>query len=418
MKTTARLILFVLLLPAALDAQIRVNPTGVNVNTQGATTVFLTFGGMQGHVAVEAMWCGSLIPATPARGMRCDPATVFGRLPLRYDRSRATGGTFTDIMSIPASVSRRAYQSAVAGETSSFFYVRRFRSTTGGPDEYVAVTCRLAGGGARVPFALTHVDLKYDVETPVLFIQPDESLSPFKAEITYNGTGRLRGRWEVVLPGDELPAVNDLLTEATLPPQERGLQKRYREIERFNVFVAPNGRVTLPGPDPARLPTNVEGQYLILLRIEASDDKEGDSSLAAVGAGQGILHNGAVAGFPMPTLRYVVGAGDSRLAEPAPAMTVRLVAPAADKAIHVDSTVILSWARSAIASYYRVELENATDGSNVFTAIVNGDVTSYEVPPFIFTDELKQIGWRITAVDAQGRTVARSEARVLQIRNQ
>ena len=36
----------VLLAPFGADAQIRVNPTGVNVNTNGATTVFLTFGGI------------------------------------------------------------------------------------------------------------------------------------------------------------------------------------------------------------------------------------------------------------------------------------------------------------------------------------------------------------------------------------
>ena len=36
------------------------------------------------------------------------------------------GGTFTDIMSIPPNVARRAYDAAAAGATSTFFYVRRF----------------------------------------------------------------------------------------------------------------------------------------------------------------------------------------------------------------------------------------------------------------------------------------------------
>ena len=60
-----------------------------------------------------------------------------------------------------ASVSRRAYQAAVDGQTSTFFYVRRFVSNTGGPDEYVFVTCRLTGGGARTPLALLDVQLAY-----------------------------------------------------------------------------------------------------------------------------------------------------------------------------------------------------------------------------------------------------------------
>jgi hypothetical protein len=83
--------------------------------------------------------------------MRCDPRTVFGSLPLRFDLGKQQGSTFVDVMTIPPSVSRRAYQAVEAGAAPQFFYVRQFRSTTGGPDEFVFVTCRLTGGGARVP---------------------------------------------------------------------------------------------------------------------------------------------------------------------------------------------------------------------------------------------------------------------------
>ena len=64
MRNSHSLLLIALLLPAAARAQIRVNPTGVNVNAQGATTVFLTFGGLgSDYVPVEAFWCGRLITA-------------------------------------------------------------------------------------------------------------------------------------------------------------------------------------------------------------------------------------------------------------------------------------------------------------------------------------------------------------------
>jgi hypothetical protein len=101
----------------ALGAQIVVNPNGVNVNAQNATTVFLTYGGLGSiYAPADAEWCGELMSAAPAIGLKCDPATVFGRLPARYDQSRRSGtGGFTDIMSIPASVSRRAYQAAEVG---------------------------------------------------------------------------------------------------------------------------------------------------------------------------------------------------------------------------------------------------------------------------------------------------------------
>ncbi|MEZ5416740.1 MAG: hypothetical protein R2708_05285 [Vicinamibacterales bacterium] len=71
--------------PAA--AQIRVHPTGVNVNSQGATTVFLTFGGLNGYRPIEALWCSRVVSAAPDLGVRCDPSTILGSLPVRYDQS-------------------------------------------------------------------------------------------------------------------------------------------------------------------------------------------------------------------------------------------------------------------------------------------------------------------------------------------
>src|SRR5688572_18775622 len=162
-----QLILIVILLitsAAITGAQmIRVNPTGVNVNSQNPTTVFLTFGQIPaGYSPAEAIWCGELTPATPpALGLECRPDTIYGALPARYNRSQSSGNQgFTDIMAIPPSVVRRAYQAALGGASAGFFYVRRFVSTSGQPDQFVAVTCRMTGGGARVPFALTDVQIK------------------------------------------------------------------------------------------------------------------------------------------------------------------------------------------------------------------------------------------------------------------
>src|SRR5690606_16986111 len=130
------------------------------------------------------------------------------------------------------------------------------------------------------------------------------------------GTCTLRGRWEVVLPGEEPPTERDLLTEATLPVEERELQRRYTEVGRFSEFLPPSAgaRFVLRGPDPEAIPNDVEGLYQLLLRIEASDDTEGDSNLAAAGAGEGVVHSGAVAGFPIPPLRYFVGASSGNAA--------------------------------------------------------------------------------------------------------
>ncbi len=403
----------VMLFPFAASAQIRVNPTGVNVNMNGATTAFLTFGGLGDHRPVEAVWCGELMPATPDAGLKCNPSTIFGRLPARLDQSRLSGtSAFTDIMSIPPSVARRAYQAAQAGQTSSFFYVRRFRSSAGGPDQYVAVTCRLAGGGARVPFSLVDVSVKFTVETPILFLKSGESAHPLFARIMYNGTGRLKGRWEIVHPGEDPPSERDLLTEATLPVEERGTQRRYTELGRFNVFLPPTGEYVLPGPDVSNIPTSTEGMYLILLRIEASDDKEGDSNLSSVGAGSGVVHAGAMAGFPMPPLRYVVGSGSSDLSARVGSTQLRPLSPLADAAMAADSPLEFTWTEGGMrAAFFRVDVRNAA-GEDLLSAIVPRGSGVYRAPSWL-RDRAGggEMTWRVSALDLLGREVSRTEWR-------
>jgi hypothetical protein len=403
---------FVVAAPFEGHAQIRVNPTGVNVNMNGATTAFLTFGGLGQFRAIEAEWCGELISAAPDVGLKCDPSTIFGRLPIRLDQSRLSGTTgFTDIMSIPASVTRRAYQAAQTGQKSSFFYVRRFRNVATGQEQYVAVTCRLAGGGARVPFSLVDVTVKFLVETPILFLKPGESAPPLSARIGYNGTGRLKGRWELVHPGEEVPSERDLLTEATLPLEERGTQRRYTELGRFNVFLPPTGEYVLPGPDVARIPTTTEGMYLVLLRIEASDDKEGDSNLGSAGAGIGVVHAGAVAGFPMPPLRYVVGAGSSELSETVASTQIVALTPLADAAVGSNTPIDFTWSEgSARAAFFRIEVRSSS-GEDVLAAIVPRGTGAYRAPTWLMEKAGTNPTWRVIALDLLGRQVSRSEWR-------
>ncbi|MBS1811817.1 MAG: hypothetical protein JST84_26895 [Acidobacteria bacterium] len=411
-----RVSLLTLLLLIALPSfaqTIAVNPKGVNVNSQGATTVFLTFGNLRDYRPAEATWCGDLISAAPDQGLKCNPASIYGLLPSRYDRSRRSGnGAYTDIMSIPPSVARRAYQAAVNGEDSRFFYVRRFVSTAGGPDQYVDVTCRLTGGGARVPFSLTDVRLTFGrEETQVLFAEVGKPLPPVKADLTYTGTGRLKGRWEVVLPGEELPDERDLLTEATLPFEERGLQKRYTQLSRFNVFLPPTGRYTLPGPDISRLPRKVEGTYLILLRIEASDDREGDSNLTVVNAGPDTVHSGAVAGFPLPVLRYVIG-GIGQSASLA-TTSLQLLAPHNDAVLDARRPIDFSWLEVPNATFYELEMQDG-EGKNLLFAWMRSNVRSYRAPSWL-KDKTETVRWRVIAKDQNGKPLGESGFRLLRL---
>lgn len=376
---TLRLALVALLavaLPAG--AAIRRDPTGVNVASQGATSVLISFGGLNRQIPIEAFWCGALVSAAPDLGFKCDPRSIFGRLPLRFNQSQlAAGGTaFTDVMTIPAAVSRRAYQAAARGEEPSFFYVRRFQSTVGGPDEFVFVTCRLSAGGARTPLALLDVDLRFEGDETVAAVARDGAPPRFAATLRYNGSGTLRGRWEVVQPGDLPPSSRDLLTEGTLPAEERLLLQRYTVLGRFSLPLPPTGEVLLPGPDPGALPTATEGLYLVLLRIEAGDDRESDSNLANAGVGQGILRGAGVAGFPLPTLRYVVGSGTAKITN------FVLLSPVDGRALAAEAPLDLAWPTVRDALLYRIEIA-AADGQELFSAIVQQGIGQYRAPSWL-----------------------------------
>lgn len=388
---------FILLLAFAVFAQVTVSPDNVTAYSQGATSAYLTFSGVTNLTPADAIWCGEIIPAAPDIGLRCDPATIFGVLPARYDQSRLIGSRYTDIMSITPIVARRAYTDAILGNDSRFFYVKHFISTNGAQDQFIPVTIRLSGNGAGVPFSLTGVNLQWQGgEKVVPFIKPDEKLPAITAEIRYTGTGRLKGRWEIVRPGEELPTARDLLSEATLPIEERGLQRRYTFLSRFNVNLPPGGRYTLPGPENWRIDKSVEGMYLLLFRVEASDAPSSASNI-----GTQTIATGGVAGFQMPTLRYYVGNSsnaDIQQITKADALGDGLVLPA-----------ILRWKGVADARLYRLEIEDE-ENKQVFSAVVLPTMRQYQLPSFIRElASAKQLKWRVVAIEAAGKTLDESK---------
>ena len=101
------------------------------------------------------------------------------------------------------------------------------------------MTCRLSGAGVRVPFALTDVRTWFvtgEGDQPVYLGAQGEKLPEVNAAIRYNGSGRLKGRWEIVQPNNTLPESFDLLPEGNLPIERRGLQKCYLTVKRFDRF--------------------------------------------------------------------------------------------------------------------------------------------------------------------------------------
>jgi hypothetical protein len=409
-KNLFLLVFFSLFINNAMAQDIKVSPSTINAYSQGATSALLTFSNLKNKQPVESCWCSEVVSAAPDIGLKCNQAKVFGCLPTRYNQARFSGdSSYTDIMSIPPSVARRAYLDAAKGNEATFFYVRRFASTTGGADEYVPVTIRLSGNGAGVPFSITNVKLAFAVDKPVLLLKADEKIPQIQAEITYTGTGRLKGRWEIVKPGDELPTQRDLLSEAALPLEERGTQHRYTQLSRFNVYLPPTGRFTLPGPESWRLKNPVEGMYLVLLRLEATDNNEGNSSLN----GAEVVQSGAVAGFSLPVLRYYIGSGGS--ISTAEQGGFALLSPVNDALLPANRNAEFSWSEMQGAVFYRVELE-ALQGTSLLQAVVLPSVGFYRAPSWL----KEKVGnnslrWRVVALDATGKPLAETAWRNLRI---
>ena len=400
MKKLIFIAIFILAISLTAFAQVTVSPDNITAYSQGATSAYLTFNNVVNLQPAEAVWCGELIPAAPDVGFRCDPATIFGILPDRYNQSRLVGSRYTDIMSITPTVARRAYTDAARGNDSRFFYVKHFIGTNGNPDQFVPVTIRLSGNGAGVPFSLTAVKLLWqNGEKVVPFIKPNEKLPKITAEIRYTGTGRLKGRWEIVKPGEELPEHRDLLSEAALPVEERGTQRRYTLLNRFNVNLPPGGKYLLPGPENWRIDKTVEGMYLLLFRVEASDAPNSVSNI-----GSETIAAGAVAGFPMPTLRYYIGNSSNTDIQPITKTSLN-----AEEISNQPAPIILRWKEMSNTKIYRLEISDEAD-KNIFSAIILSSTKQYQLPSFIRSlVASKQLKWRVIAVDDAGKTLEESK---------
>ncbi len=114
------------------------------------------------------------------------------------------------------------------------------------------------------------------IESITRLVIGGQQIPVFGAEFRYTGSGNITYRWEVVQPGDPEPTPLDLIPAPALSIENQLRQAQFTLIERGEVFLAPFGRYFLKGPDPAKLPRDIDGKYLVLLRIEANSANIGD----------------------------------------------------------------------------------------------------------------------------------------------
>jgi hypothetical protein len=307
---------------------------------------------------------------------------------------------------------------------------------SGSPITFTTASGGTSAGAANDPIAFSLVKLVFgESETGKVqaFYQRNDPIEAFGAQLTYSGSGTLRGRWEVVYPGEPLPSELDLVPEASLPISLRQQQQRFFLVDRVQTFLSPLGRIFLKGPDPARLPKNLPGRYLILLRIEATPGPSG-------------TENGK-AGFAFPMLAYTIQESNVRetpaQAKARAALTVNawsvadfsslgeigrgtvridgsslkpsavgqgfvglapapigLMLPQAAGSIARDKPLTFSWADIPDAAQYRFELATAA-GRPLLVTVVAPGVATYTAPPLLRDDVPPGtlVQWRVLAIN-------------------
>jgi len=213
-----------------------------------------------------------------------------------------------ETLTVPGDVSLQMYQRLRPIGKTEFYVVRRFTGPAAGgvagEGRFIAVPLRLSGSPSQMPLTLSRVELTFQYNggrQPMRVVQRDASVGPLVATVDYQGTGVLKGRWEVVQPGDPEPTVLDLTAQASLDPEFQLQQQRYLEVGAFEQALYAGRRVLVPGPPPEALPTSQPGRYLVLWRPEATP-----SNASQMGTRVTDLPSGGAAGFPMPTLTYYV----------------------------------------------------------------------------------------------------------------
>ena len=196
---------------------------------------------------------------------------------------------------------------------------------------------------ARSIFLLGSVQLTFDKSKAV------------HAELVYQGSGQMSAHWLVTRPGDPQP----------------------EEIVRIDTFLPPSGKISLAGPEWARLPQDAQGAYTVRLEIERIVDKQGPAEIRMAAA--------------LPVLRYWVG----------PETAMALTAPE-DGATLPPSAAELRFVTGARA-LYRLEITDSLEHP-ILRVLLPAGASSYRLPSWIGEKlgEARAMNWRLTALTDAG----------------
>lgn len=395
-----------------------VSPTRTAIASSAVSTfsALYTFADNAGNVRpMSAAFCDRLAaPLPPSGTSTANPCASGGEIAgyagdtqgFQFNRVGAGIASASETVTVPAAVGIYAFERARATGESTVWFVRRFQ-----PESYAIVELQVGGSAAAQPITLNEVQLAFvlgDGRRDVIAnVATGGTLPRLEATLLYTGSGVLRGAWELVQPGDPEPEAFDLLAAGSVPIQDRGRQRRYLVVQRFEHYLTATGRVLLPPPDMSRFTTEAPGPHRILLRIDA------EPAITQTG----VTFNSGAAPFALPTVRYLVDQAELTMNATWLAEWVEIgklqrvqwqeTRPRSGSGFRRDSEIVAG-AKAPVPTH-RVEIVQA-DGTPLYTGIAAAEARRFDLPPVLAAmSKGKPVRGRVVRFGADRKPVVASE---------
>lgn len=335
------LILTGIFIPSFSRAAVTATPSSVNVVRGQSNTVVITYQ-FSGYVIGN----GTL---TSNQGIYFTPDTIIGynNMPLTVSIV-GTVGTTSETVVIPVSILEKALQRG----TAQFFYRRVFTGMIGTDTATINLTITGEAGGT---LGIKRISVYFGngrAETTVMKYAND--LKAY-ADIRYNGSGLLKGYWEV----------DGRLLSYVSQPLSAGQQ------------------ITLATPDIPALPTFETGTHT--LRFVITNPEPGQ-------------------GIPLPVLVYFVTTDEAAVKQAG--LILKVPAEAAEVPYASQK---YEW-QLIRAEVYMIQFFESQETKPVFSAYTKKGF--YQLPQLVLKKNFepgKTYYWRITAIDKERRKIGESK---------
>ena len=214
----------------------------------------------------------------------CNAGTVLGtEIASKSTVPNGFVNGFDAVVTIPEVVLNRVQQRVRTNPTNALFFVVFQLIPAAGVNLgnganvpfFVQINFRFLGGSSGAK-ALTITKIKLIATEPgypevrnTIIDEHNRDSGEFCLEIWYTGSGQVQGWWQLWTNSHPPLTDIDLMTEASLPENQRRLQRRFFQLKRIREYFGPSGYIKLTLPY-SEIPEDLKGQMLLFPRFLAT----------------------------------------------------------------------------------------------------------------------------------------------------